>query len=575
MMRQKRMIQLFALLAILVALAGCAAPVAPATGTGEAAAEGATESADPTQAILIIPEEPASLNQYHGDAAIVRQVADATSAPLAVPNQDGEYVAVLAEEIPTLANGGVSEDLRTITWKLRPGLLWSDGEPLTSDDIKFTWEAVADPESGNVLTIGFDQIESIETPDDLTAVITYAAPTIGYLGQFMYGILPRHATGDPAEMRTWEWNRAPVTAGPYVVSEWNSGESIIMDRNPNYYLEGQPYIDRIIFRIVPDTGAQLAMMSQGEGTVQLWPGEEKEVYEAQMDGNAVLAQIPGQWNMALYMNLSQPFDGDPGAEPPHPVLGDLRVRQALAHAINYDVIYNEVAKNTIPITSPFAYGWYKCDIERKYPFDLDAANALLDEAGWVMGSDGVRVAQGSEYAEDGTRLTIQLNGYTNFQPLVRLEEALVEMWKQVGVETTIQNDDFSIIFGAYEDGAPRQVGNFDILIYDASLRLDPQESIASAYLSTQIPSEENPGGDNISRWVSPAGDQFIADAAATVDLEARKAAYCGLADLITTELPRLNLFLYTEGYGAASNLTGYNVNMWGSLTWDVANWQFE
>lgn len=573
-MRQKRLVQWMVVLAIVAMLAGCSAPASTDTATESGDAAAATDGS-PTQAVLIIPEEPASLNQYHGDAAIVRQVADAITGALAVPNQDGEYIPVLAEVIPTLENGGVSEDLRTITWKLRPGLLWSDGEPLTSDDIKFTWEAVTNPQSGNVLAIGFDQIESIETPDDLTAVITYATPTIGYLGQFMYGILPRHATGDPAEMRTWEWNRSPVTAGPYVVTEWNSGESIVMDRNPNFYLDGQPYIDRLIFRIVPDPGAQFAMMAQGEGTVHLWPGEDKDVYEGQMNGNAVLAEIPGQWNMALYFNLSQPFDNDPGAEPPHPVLGDLRVRQALAHAINYDVIYNDVAKNTIPITSPFAYGWYQCEIDRKYSFDLDAANALLDEAGWVMGSDGVRVAQGSEYAADGTRLTVQLNGYTNFQPLVRLEEALVEMWKQIGVETTIQNDDFSIIFGAYEDGAPRQLGNFDILIYDASLRLDPQESIASAYLSSNIPSEENPDGDNISRWINPAVDQAIADAAATVDLDARKVAYCTIADAITTELPRLNLFLYTEGYGADVDLTGYNVNMWGSLTWDVANWQFE
>jgi len=573
-MQQKRMVQWMAILGIVAVLAGCSSPASTGTATQDSDA-GAATTGETTQAILIIPEEPASLNQYHGDAAIVRQVADAVTGALAVPNQDGEYIPILAEAIPTLENGGVSEDLRTITWKLRPGLLWSDGEPLTSDDIKFTWEAVTNANSGNVLAIGFDLIESIETPDDQTAVITYSTPTIGYLGQFMYGILPRHATGDPTEMRTWDWNRSPVSAGPYVVTEWNSGESIVMDRNPNYYLEGQPYIDRLIFRIVPDPGAQLAMMAQGEGTVHLWPGEEKDVYEGQMNGNAVLAEIPGQWNMALYFNLSQPFDNDPGATPPHPVLGDLRVRQALAHAINYDVIYNDVAKGTIPITSPFAYGWYACEIDRKYPFDLDVANALLDEAGWVMGSDGVRVAQGSEYAADGTRLTVQLNGYTNFQPLVRLEEALVEMWKQIGVETTIQNDDFSIIFGAYEDGAPRQLGNFDILIYDASLRLDPQESIASAYLSTQIPSEENPDGDNISRWINPVVDQAIVDAAATVDLEARRIAYCTIADEITTELPRLNLFLYTEGYGADADLSGYNVNMWGSLTWDVANWQFE
>ncbi len=336
---------------------------------------------------------------------------------------------------------------RSSPGQLRPDLKWSDGEPLTSDDINFTWEVISNPASGAVVATGFDLIESIETPDAQTAIITYSQPTLAYLSQWTYGLLPRHATGAPEEMMTWDWNRQPVTAGPYVVSEWNSGDSIVMDRNPNYYLEGQPYIDRLIFKVVPDTGAQIAMMAQGEGTVQLWPGEERAVYNAQVEGQATLAETPGQWIMTMFFNLSQPFDGDPSAQPPHPILGDLRVRQAIAHAIDYELITTSINPETIPTAGAIPYGWYGCAQERIYPFDIDKANALLDEAGWVMGSDGIRVAQGAEYAADGTRMTIQLNGYTNFQPLVKLEEALAEMLKQVGIEATIQNDDFSIIFG--------------------------------------------------------------------------------------------------------------------------------
>jgi peptide/nickel transport system substrate-binding protein len=444
---------------------------------------------------------------------------------------------------------------------------------LTSDDIKFTWEALSNPAAGNVLSLSMELIESIETPDDQTAIITYSEPTLAYLSQWLYGILPRHATGAPEEMLTWDWNRNPVSAGPYVVTEWNSGDSIVMDRNPNYYLDGQPYIDRIIFKIVPDPGAQIAMMAQGEGTVHLWPGESADVYDPQVEGQAALHETPGQWNMTLFFNLSAPFDDDPGVTPPHPILGDLRVRQAIAHATDYELITTEINPGNIPTASPFAYGWYKCDQERLYDFDLDRARALLDEAGWVEGPDGIRVAQGAQYAADGTRLTLQLNGYTNFQPLVRLEEALVEMWKQVGIETTIQNDDFSIIFGAFEDGAPRQLGNYDILIYDTSLGLDPQASIFTTYHSSGVPSADNPSGDNSSRWVNAQADALIERAGATVSVEERKAAYCELSNLIATELPRINLFLFGEGYGASDRLSGYDVNMWGSMTWDVQNWQ--
>jgi peptide/nickel transport system substrate-binding protein len=593
--RNPIVVSLFLVLAFVLATAGCAAPPAaapstpaepaPATAAEQAApAEeptAAAEEAEPAapapetggQAILIIPEEPATLNEYLAVAAIVRQVADATTAGLTTVDENGEFVPVLAAELPTLENGGVSEDFLTVTWHLLPDLKWSDGEPLTSDDVKFTWEAVSNPDAGVVLLNGFDLIDSVDTPDPLTAVVHYKEVNQAYLQQFAFGLLPRHATGEPADMESWEWNRQPVSAGPFVVSEWNSGESIIMDRNPNYFREGQPYLDRLIFTVVPDPGAQMAMMIQGEAQVHLWPGATKDVYDSQTEGVASLQEIPGPWNMALRFNLSMPFDDDPGPEPPHPILGDLKVRQAIAHAIDYDTIINDVNPDVSPATSPFAYGWFKCDIPRPYDYDLEQAKALLEEAGWVEGSDGIRVSQGAAYAEDGTRLSLQMEGYTNFQPLQKLEEALVEMWKAAGIEVQIQNDDFSIIFGSFADGAPRKTGNFDMIIYDSKLDLEPQATVASLYLSTEIPSAENPAGANYMRWVNPEADAYIEAAGSTVDVAARHEAYCGLGELIATDLPQVHFYLFTEGYGASDQLSGYVVNMWGSLTWDAQNWK--
>lgn len=573
--RRKSML-IIGLLVLILALAGCVAPAPTGTTTpaDAPAAEQPAASDSGGQVVLIIPEEPATLNQYLAVAAIVRQVADATTAGLTTVDENGDFQPILAAELPTLANGGVSEDFLTITWKLRPDLKWSDGTPLTSDDIKFTWEAVSNPESGAVLSVGFETIDSIDTPDAQTAVVHYNTVNQAYLMQFAFGIMPRHATGDPAAMSTWEWNRAPVTAGPFVVSNWESGSSITMDRNPHYYLEGQPYLDRLIFQVVPDASAQMAMMIQGEGQVQLWPGSDtKEIYDAQVAGQASLQEIPGPWNMAIFFNLSQPFDNDDGPTPAHPILGDLRVRQAIAHAIDYDTIINDVNPGVSPATSPFAYGWYRCDLPRVYDFDIDAANQLLDEAGWVMGDDGIRVAQGAMYAEDGTRLSLQMEGYTSFQPLQKLEEAIVEMMKVVGIEFTIQNDDFSIIFGSYADGSPRKVGNFDMLIYDSRLDVEPHATIANSFLSTAYPSAENPAGANASRWVNAEADAAIEAAGSTVDVATRKAAYCELGKLIATDLPRIHLYLFTEGYGAADKLSGYTVNMWGSLSWDVQHWK--
>ncbi len=527
---------------------------------------------------LIIPEEPTTLNFFMADAAIVRQVAEATAMTgLATINEKGEYVAVLAQELPTLDNGGLSADYLTVTWKLREGLKWSDGQAITSDDIKFTVEVLSNPDSGALAgTSGFDLISSVETPDDLTAVLTYSEPYPGYLDQFAYGLFPRHATGEVADMANWEWNRNPVGAGPFVVSAWASGESITLTRNPNYYEAGKPYLDSLIFAIVPEPAAQTAMMLNGEAQFQLWPGEFKADYDELLKGKATQHLIPGIWNMSIDFNLSAPFDGDPTASAPHPILGDIRVRQAIASAIDYQTLQQDVLKGSVgDSTNPFAYGWYQCDLPRAFGFDVEKANQLLDEAGWVMGADGIRAAKGAMYAEDGTRLSLELQGYTAFDPLQLTEEFIVENLKAVGVEARIQNYDFSIIFGTFEDNSPRAVGDYDLLIFDRGFTTEPQGYNFDAYHSTRIPTAENPTGGNYFRWVNPDVDAALETAGSSFDLQTRKDAYCKVGQAVIDDMPQVYLYLFQDNYGVADNLEGYNLSTWGSMSWGAQNWKYK
>ena len=589
-MKPKLLTLLMAIVLLLTACGGGAATEAPQAT--EAPAQPATEapaqpSPEETEApmeagggtvTLIIPEEPTTLNYFQAEAAIVRQVAEATSMTgLATIDQNGDFVPMLAEELPTLDNGGLSADYSTVTWKLKPDLKWSDGEPITSDDIKFTWEVLSNPDSGALTgTGGFDQIASVDTPDDLIAVITYSTPYPAYIDQFAYGLLPRHATGEPADMANWEWNRQPVGAGPFVVSNWVSGQSIALDRNPYYFEEGKPYLDGLVYAIVPEPAAQTAMMLQGEAQVHLWPSEDEAEYNSLLEGKAHQELAPGIWNMAIDFNLSAPFDGDPGPTPPHPILGDLRVRQAIASAIDYDTLVDDVLLGSVShSTNPFAYGWYYCDLPRPFPYDPETAKSLLEEAGWVEGSDGIRVAQGAEYAPDGTRLSLELQGYTNFEPLQRTEEFIVENLKAVGIEARIQNYDFSIIFGSWEDQSPRKTGDYDMLIFDRGFTVEPQDYVANAYSSTTIPSADLPTGGNYFRWVNPAVDAALETAGTNFDLEVRKNAYCEIGKAVTTDLPQVYLYLFQDGYGFADNLTGYTVSTWGSMAWGAQNWQYK
>ena len=550
----------------------------PTSGDPAPATEAASSASGGGTVTLIIPEEPTTLNYFLADAAIVRQAAEATAMTgLATINEKGEYVATLAQELPTLDNGGLSADYLTVTWKLREGLKWSDGEALTSDDVKFTVEVLSNPDAGALVgTSGFDLITSVETPDDLTAVLTYSAPYPGYLDQFAYGLFPRHATGEPADMANWEWNRNPVGAGPFIVSNWASGESITMTRNPNYYETGKPYLDSLVFAIVPEPAAQTAMMLNGEAQMQLWPGEFKADYDELLKGKATQHLIPGIWNMSIDFNLSAPFDGDPTAATPHPILGDIRVRQAIASAIDYQTLQKDVLKGSAgDSTNPFAYGWYQCDLPRAFGFDIEKANQLLDEAGWVMGDDGIRVAKGAMYAEDGTRLSLELQGYTAFDPLQLTEEFIVENLKAVGVEARIQNYDFSIIFGTFEDNSPRAVGDYDMLIFDRGFTTEPQGYNFDAYHSSRIPTAENPTGGNYFRWVNADVDAALETAGSSFDLQTRKDAYCTVGQAVIDDLPQVYLYLFQDNYGVADNLDGYTLSTWGSMSWGAQNWKIK
>lgn len=526
--------------------------------------------------VLLIPEEPTSLNLYLAEAGIERQVADAVVEGLVSIYPNGQYYPVLAAELPTLENGGVSADFLTVTWKLKPGLKWSDGQPITSQDIKFTWEAVSNPESGALQTGGFDLIDNIETPDELTAILHYKQFYVGYLGQFRLGIIPEHAAGSPSEMSTWDWNRAPISSGPFMVEKWSPGEQIVMIPNPYYREKGKPYLDRLEFRIIPSYETQQAMMKTGEAQVQVWPSDPKTVYDNIMGGTAILVTVPGLWNMEMNFNLSKPYDGDPGPQPPHPILGDLRVRQAIAYGINYDYIINDVMDGVVtPSYSPFEYGWYKCDMTRPYPYNPDKANSLLDEAGWIdENNDGIRECHDCQYAKPGTRLRLQLLGYSA-PDLQRTEEAIVEEMKAIGIEMYIQNEDFSVIFGGWNDRAPRKTGDFDVQIYDGLVEAEPQDTVISQWRSDQIPSAENQEGRNYFRWVNPLADDAINRAGSTPDLGIRRQAYCDLAKLMSEDLPGLYLYLLSDGYGFSTKLHGYVVSTWGSMTWDVANWWIE
>jgi peptide/nickel transport system substrate-binding protein len=299
------------------------------------------EIPEPQQAIFAMYQEPQILNPLIRTQTAAGEVGDAIIEGLITYSPDGEYVAQLITELPTIANGGVvvEEDLSklTVTYDLLDGVLWSTGEPFTCDDVLFTWEAVMHPESGAVSTTGYDLITSVECPDETTAVVTYEPFYAPYLELFD-DILPRHATGDPAEMQKWPYNWNIVGTGPFKMTEWVPGDHITLVKNELYRgAPEKPALDRVVFRITPSREAGMAMIQTGEVDF-VWDLIEAVVPDLEGKEGVVVNVAPGLGTERLVLNLADPAMDAPDdpLSHPHPLLGDVRVRKAIETAINKD-----------------------------------------------------------------------------------------------------------------------------------------------------------------------------------------------------------------------------------------------
>jgi peptide/nickel transport system substrate-binding protein len=523
----------------------------------------------------LLYEDPNSLNPLTGSTSISNQVIASILEGLTENAPDGSYVPVLAAEIPTSENGGVSADLLTITWKLKEGVLWSDGTPFTSDDVKFTWEAAKDVANGSTVSSDYALISDVQTPDPTTAVVTYSSVNAGFLDQFPW-VLPKHATGEVTGMATWDFNRQPIGTGPFKLDEWSSGEYLQLSKNENYREEGKPYLDGLIFLVIPDESVRTAMMVEGDAEVMLWPGTEAGD-QIDASGVAMSRTAPGIWVVQLRFNLSEPFDGDPSAASPHPIFGDLRTRQAITMGINRDRITDELlAGSTVyDIDSPLQVGWMNCQVE-PWVFDAEGAKALLEEVGWRdEDGDGIREAHGVPNAEDGTKLSFSMNGYTGFDTLDLIELAVQEDLKNIGVEVNIENQEFAVIFGTWDDNSPRKIGDFDTLIYDSGLFAEPGADIANAYGPDQVPSAENPGGENSYRWVRDDVGEWIAAANASPDLAVRQEYFCKVADALREDVVVFPILQFAEGNSYSVKLHNFTVSTWEWGSWDSENWWLE
>jgi len=522
--------------------------------------------------------EPATLNPYLRPEQIAWQAIALISTGLVDLNSKGEWVLELASEIPSVDTNTLSEDGMVVTWKLRPNLKWSDGTPLTSDDLVFTWEVCSNPNSGCAINAGFSKITNIETPDEITAIVHYITPYPAWMAQFRNGILPRHGTGAPEDMLNWDWNRTVnPTSGPFIVKEWVAADHITFERNPYYWEEGKPYLDQIFWLVVPDLEVQRQMLMHGEADIDAWIAGEAQVLETASAGFTIGGGPTPFWNR-IQFNLMNPQN----LSHPHPLLGDVRVRQAILTALNLkDVTYNwnvgDLFKANLLTSLYDLWPQFACNLPA-FPYDPEGAKALLDAAGWKdLDGNGVRECHGCQYAQEGTPLRLRVATYANWGQEDN-ELVMVDELKNVGIDLYLQNYEATVMYSSWADGSFMYRGDFDVLWWDHDPGMpDPQFRTDTFYTSAYIPTETNPTGMNMSRINDPEIDQWAKEAGSIIDVNARKALYCKIANKINKVIVSEQANGVLDNFAFSNpKLKGWSVNeLYSPFGWDAEDWYLE
>jgi len=524
---------------------------------------------------IALYQEPELLNPYLATQTASSEVIILTVEGLVAVNDKGEYYPQLAAELPTGANGGVSPDGKTITYRLRPGLTWADGRPLTCDDVKFTWEAIVTPKSGAVATSGFDQIQAVDCPTPQTAVVRYKDYYAPFLSRFRW-ILPRHATGDPVGMTRWEYNRKPLGSGPFKIAEWASADHITLVRNEHYRVKEQPYLDRVIIRIVPSREVGKQLLRTGDVDI-VWDLVESDVPELRGVSGVRISSPPGPDAERLVLNLADPaLDGPPAEavkQHPHPVLGDPRVREAIELGINKREITSKLLYGLATIgTNELHIGWARCATPPS-SYNPAKARRLLEEAGWVSGSDGVRVAKGARYAKDGARLRLKIQTTTGNKLREQAEQLLIEYMRAIGIEFYIENVPSPVLFGSWSSGAFRKHGRFDVLMYTTNPDVDPHSQVEGYFASWNMPTADNGGtGYNYARYQNPQFDADIKRAGSVPDLTARRVAYCDAMKQLVQDRPHIYLYDRARLHAYRDRLAGWAGTPWENMAWNAQGW---
>lgn len=480
-------------------------------------------------------EDIDNLNPLLSTETLVNDLSSFTMGYFFVFNDKGVPVPSLCVKVPTQENDLISRDGKSITFELRHGVLWQDGAPFTSADVAFTVKTILDPKTNVLTRDGWDDIARVDTPNAYTAIFRLKRPYAAFLNRFFTpvgnpAILPKHLL-EGRDVNHDPYNALPVGLGPFKYVRWNRGNDVEMVPFDRYW-GPKPKLREVVYDVVPNVNSLLTMVGSGELDAYV------RVPTAQLEDART---IRGTHTIG-YDTLSY---GHIDFNLARPALRDLRVRRALVEAIDVKYLWSAIDRRSgFLACTPISHLSWAFDAHAPcYPFNLKAAAALLDEAGWKMGADGIR-------HKDGQTLSLQFAGSAG-NPGLDARVLIIQRWfKQIGVALQYRIYTTNQLFASYAGGGIVATGKYDLTSYAWSLPPDPD--IRNQVACTRIP----PAGENYLRYCNRAVDRALDDALLTYDRAKRRADYVFVQQRLARDVPFVVLSQRTDHITIRDGVTG-------------------
>jgi peptide/nickel transport system substrate-binding protein len=494
-------------------------------------------------------DEPDNLNPMFAHTDATDQVAGLIYASWMRYDDNGNFIPDLATEVPTYQNGGISKDGKTLTFHLRRGVRWSDGAPLTVKDWVFTYHAVMSPANNTKMRYGWDEIKSVQAPDDYTLIVRLNTVDASILGLFgavggsAYPPLPAHLLAALPDINRAAFNSHPISSGPYVLQQWNHGASLIFTANP-YYFRGKPKVRKIVWKIIPNVTTLFEQLETHDVDVYVGVDENHIAQLPNVQGITVTKKLIANWRH-MGINTSRPQ------------LNDARVRLALIEAIDWkrinDTVYH--GYNILADSDVYPKLWAAPHIA-PFPYDPQNAKRLFAEAGWTIGPDGV-------LHKGALAMHISISTNTEKQENQQAEVQIQSLLRPFGVDVAIRNYPTSLLFA---QNGPLYQGKYDL---EWSIETNgPDPDNRGLWNGKFIP----PNGANTAWLNDPIVNRTSELANSSFDLAVRKRYYQLEEERIHQLVPAQFFYWENEYTATNSDLKNFKPAAFIQDTWNAWQW---